>query len=128
MADKVKVLTDDTEQVDWESEYKILKARYDTVLGLLGGSHVILDFWKDGDICHVVTTDGEEIYDYQKWLDGHVPVYDKYSREILEIAKEYERLCGSTCNGCENANPAYPDESDEMCSLAFRLKVLCGDD
>lgn len=111
--------------VDWEAEYKALKAKYETVLALLGGSHVVLDFFKDGDVCHVVTTDGEEIYDYQKWLDGHTPVYDKYSREILEIAQEFERSCGNACAMCEHVNPNYPDEDDEMCVLAIRLKALC---
>lgn len=115
-------------ECDLEPDYKTLKARYETVLALLGGAHVVLDFFKDGDVCHVVTTDGEEVYDYQKWLDGHVPVYDKYSREISEIAREYERVCGGTCAECEHANPNYPEEDDEMCSLAFRLKVLLGDE
>lgn len=116
----------DVEDV-WQRKYENLESRYKTVLSLLGGSHVILDFWKDGDVCHVVTTDGEELYDYQKWLDGHVPIYDKYSREILEIAKEFERVCGGTCSECEYANPAYPDDADEMCVLALRLSALADD-
>lgn len=30
------------------------------------GKQIIMDWWKEGDVAHVVTTDGEQLYDYSK--------------------------------------------------------------
>ena len=66
--DKIAEL--EIERDEWEAKYKSL-------LRALDGKTYVLDFWKDGDTCHVITTDGEEIYDYQKWLEDHTVVFEK---------------------------------------------------
>lgn len=67
-----------SEQIDeLQAERDEWKAKYKLLLRALDGKTYVLDFWKDGDTCHVITTDGEEIYNYQKWLEDRMVVFEK---------------------------------------------------
>ena len=49
---------------------------------------------------------------------------DKAIAERDELIRDFEQACGGLCVDCDQRNPYYPDESDEICLLAIRAKAI----
>ena len=76
-----------TERLEFENA--LLKRENEVFRAMHAGESVVLDFWKEGDIGYVVTTDGIELRRYSKMFSCNE--YDA-SEELSRLKAENEQL------------------------------------
>lgn len=69
-----------------------LRAENQTFKALSEGKRVILNWWLDGNTAHVVTTDGEAIYEYRQRMGDDSEDYEAKIAHLEDTIKYLESL------------------------------------